>query len=656
MLLSVSGLQLSNFLGNHNGVVMKYRCIKILYIEDDPTEVFLVKELLREIEHLNFDLKTECDLKSGLQSLKHNSFDIVLLDMGLPDSSGENTVHTIVDNCSDTAIIVLTGLDDFKTSLDILDYGVQDYLVKGQYSPELLYKSIVYAIERKNFEKKLLASSEKTLKYLNIVAEIVMTIDFEGHIMQINNTGCKLLGYSENEVIGKNWFKEFMREEDRCEFVDYIKAILETSENQIFFNESTIVTADGKNRIISWRNKLIVDKVKGFRGVLCSGQDVTEKKSVEEQLYQSQRLESIGRLAGGIAHDFNNLLSVILGYSEIAMLSLSKEDRLYEDIHEISAAAERSKKITRQLLTFARKDISSPRKINVIEHINGMYKMIKCLIGEDIDLNIKDDCKKCNIYIDPSHLDQIIMNLSVNARDAVAGVGGITISVHNIEECRGAEGIVVREKFVQIKFTDSGCGMSEDVVNKVFEPFFTTKKVGQGTGLGLSTVYGIVKQNRGFIEIESKEHYGTTFLICFPQTEDASEINGHYDIKHEFHVDNVNILLVEDDEKVIKMVRRMLELLGFNIHACTSPKQALNEVLSGTIKVDLLITDVIMPDINGRDLALQISQRYPDVKILFMSGYSKDVILERTHFAENLNYIHKPFTQIELVEKLKLLL
>lgn len=361
---------------------MKDRFIKILYIEDDPTEVFLVKELLNEIKYLDFDLKTESDLKSGLYSLKNNNYDIVLLDMGLPDSTGESTVHSIIDNCSDTAIIVLTGLDDFKTSLEILDCGVQDYLVKGQYSPELLYKSIVYAIERKNFEKKLLVSSEKTLKYLNIVAEIVMTIDFEGHIMQINNTGCKLLGHNENEVIGKNWFKEFMHEDDKSDFIAYTKEIFESSENQIFFNESTIVTAKGNNRIISWRNKLIVDKAKGFRGVLCSGQDVTEKKSVEEQLYQSQKLESIGRLAGGIAHDFNNLLSVILGYSEIAMLSLSKEDRLYNDIQEISTAAERSKKITRQLLTFARKDISSPRKINVTDHIKGMHKMIKCLIGK----------------------------------------------------------------------------------------------------------------------------------------------------------------------------------------------------------------------------------------------------------------------------------
>lgn len=387
--------------------------------------------------------------------------------------------------------------------------------------------------------------------------------------------------------------------------------------------------------------------------------DISEQEKLKNQLLQAQKLESIGRLAGGVAHDYNNALSVIIGFTELSMDDVNPADPMRTNLDEILKAAMRATDITRQLLAFARKQTISPKVLDLNENVEGMLKMLRRLIGEDIDLAWLPGAGLWPVKIDPSQIDQILANLCVNARDAIAGVGKVTIETENItlDEAYCADQIgFVPGEFVLIALSDNGCGMEKDILDKIFEPFFTTKDVNKGTGLGLATVYGIAKQNNGFINVYSEPGQGTTIKIYFPRHEgEAVEIQkeGKVEIPQG---NGETILLVEDDPSLLSLARQILDGLGYTVLIAGSPKKAINIAKDHTGGIHLLITDVIMPEMDGRELADQLLSLYPDLKQMFMSGYTANIIVHHGVLDEGMHFIQKPFSKRNLAVKVRMAL
>jgi len=365
-------------------------------------------------------------------------------------------------------------------------------------------------------------------------------------------------------------------------------------------------------------------------------------------------MESIGRLAGGVAHDFNNMLSVIIGQSELALLKKDSSDVVFKAITEIEKAAKRSAELTKQLLSFARKQTVEPQVINLNETISETVSMLKRLIGEDINLNVKMSEDLWQVKIDPMQINQILANLCVNSRDAISGLGEITIETLNVVLHGGEENFyteVVPGEYVMLSVSDTGCGFSRESLQHIFEPFFTTKSQGKGTGLGLPMIYGIVRQNSGLISLESKEGHGSTFRIYLPR---------HTGVKEESQkeenfmpaIQSQSILLVEDEPMLLEMTSSMLAELGYFVIEANSPLEAMEIAENYKEPIGLLMTDVIMPEMNGKELAEKIRLLHPNIRILYMSGYTSDIIGTCGMLYEGINFIQKPFNISSLSEKL----
>lgn len=435
------------------------------------------------------------------------------------------------------------------------------------------------------------------------------------------------------------------------------------------------VLRDGKPRhhpLTLYRDERISLWVENYICKLPSGEimaiyeDQTEQKkkeeeeriSLEKQLYQSQKMESVGRLAGGIAHDFNNMLMVILGQTDLALMDMDDKNPLKKNLLEIKKAAERSATLTRQLLAFARKQTISPRILDLNETVERLLKMLRLLIGEDVELAWFPGPNLWRIRMDPAQVDQILSNLIVNARDAIRGHGRITIETENVtiddDYCSIHAGFVPGD-YVTLVVSDTGSGMDKDILEHIFEPFFTTKDPDKGTGLGLATVYGIVKQNRGFINVYSEPGRGSTFRIYLPAERGAETVEERErddKIRQKKGLDET-ILLVEDEPSILDVTKKMLEWLGYRVVTAVSPSEALSIAKSYEGRIDLLITDVVMPGMAGRELAMELSSIFPDMKCLFMSGYTANAIAHHNILDEGLFFIQKPFSFKQLATKVK---
>jgi len=452
----------------------------------------------------------------------------------------------------------------------------------------------------------------------------------------------------------------FFHPDDRDKLKSAIQRSLENSEP--YDLEIRFITAKGNHL---WTRTVgqphIVDgKVIKLKGIF---QDISNRKRAEEereklqaQLNQSHKMESVGRLAGGVAHDFNNMLSVMIGNTELAMENMTVDDPLYDSLHEIFRAANRSADITRQLLAFARKQTIAPRVLDLNATVEGMLKMLRRLIGEHIELAWLPDAKIRPVRMDPSQIDQILANLCVNARDAIKDVGKITIetgmAAFDAAYCADHPGFVPGD-FVLLAVSDDGSGMDPETLANLFEPFFTTKAVDKGTGLGLATVYGIVKQNHGFINVYSEPGQGTTFKIYLPWHEPAKERLRKTESLPPAASGNETILLVEDERSILRMTSKMLAQMGYKVLAAGTPGEAMDLAREHAGEIHLLLTDVVMPEMNGRELAGNLLSLYPNLKRLFMSGYTANVIAHHGILEGGVHYIQKPFSRTALGAKVR---
>ncbi len=411
--------------------------------------------------------------------------------------------------------------------------------------------------------------------------------------------------------------------------------------------------SDGTLEWTSWECRPWFTSEGEIGGIIVYTEVITQRKQAEqqherlqEQLAQTSKMESVGRLAGGVAHDFNNMLQAIIGHAELALEEALPESSLRSSLEMILQAAEKSANLTRQLLAYARKQAVRPQILNMNHAVVSMTTMLKRLIGEEIELILHLEQSLWNTWIDPAQLDQVLINLCLNARDAIKNHGEIIISTSNRISENG--------KMTELCIRDTGAGMNQDVLDKAFEPFFTTKRLGEGTGLGLSMVYGIAAQNGGEVFIKSAPSQGTTVTVLLPRSADSSE-EPVSDQPHGriYHPGIIAALVVEDDQNILTLVKTILKKMGHHVYTAASPKEALELAKTIQLKLDLLITDVVMPGMNGYEFSREIASLYNDISILFMSGYTADVLPHQEVLHEKLHFIQKPFTAAELDKKIQ---
>ncbi|MGE4559076.1 MAG: PAS domain S-box protein, partial [Desulfobulbus sp.] len=516
-------------------------------------------------------------------------------------------------------------------------------------------------LEQKQMEEALLASERRYRTLYRSMMDAFVVTDLKGRIRECNDAYAALLGFSAEELKGRSvneftphHWQEFEKEHLRVQLMSSGRTELYEKEYQ---------RRDGVLVPVELRTFLLMDNEGQPEGVSAVVRDITRRRQAQEEreklrdrLNLAQKLESVGQLAGGVAHDFNNMLGVIIGYAELALRTMDVPQPLGKYLMEIVKAGKRSADVTRQLLAFARKQTIAPKVLDLNETLGGMLKMLRRLIGEDIELLWLPGTDVWPVKMDPSQIDQLLANLCVNARDAIKGVGKITIETGKVSfdeaYCRERSGFVPGD-YVVLVVSDNGSGIERDILDKIFEPFFTTKGVGQGTGLGLATVYGIVKQNNGFINVYSEPGRGTTFRIYLPRQEGNAEAGGMDDIKAVPLGRGEVVLVVEDEESMLALNRTMLDQLNYRVLTASTPAEAVRIAKEFGRTIDLLLTDVIMPEMNGRELARVICGFCPKVKTLFMSGYTANVIAHRGELDAGTHFITKPFSTEELALKVR---
>jgi len=507
------------------------------------------------------------------------------------------------------------------------------------------------------------ARAESARRYTDLV-ESVSDFIWEtgpGHRYSFaNGRSLDLLGYCPEEFVGKSWLDILNREIESPESIERFQKVL--ADHQPYTQLCrAFVRKDGETVILESSATPVFDQQGAFLGYRGVSRDITERKRAEEeqrkleaQLLQSQKMEVMGRLAGGVAHDFNNMLTIISSYVEMALNELSEDHRLHKRLREVHHAAMHSADLTRQLLAFARKQEVSPRLLDINETIAGTLKMLHRLIGENIELAWKPSPEPEQVMIDPTQLGQILANLAVNARDAITGAGRLVIATSTVRIARDSRlGLdLAPGMYVRITVSDDGCGMDETTMARIFEPFFTTKEEGRGTGLGLATVYGIVKQNMGTVTVASQPGRGTTFSLYLPQAPSPGRDTGKNGTALQA-LGTETILLVEDETAILELGVYILEQRGYTVLAASTPTKALSLAREYPQAIDLLVTDVVMPEMNGQELAQAIQLIRPAIAVLFISGYTDDIISRHGVLRDGLHFLEKPFSARTLSKKIR---
>ncbi|MBU1109225.1 MAG: transporter substrate-binding domain-containing protein [Candidatus Riflebacteria bacterium] len=603
-------------------------------VEGAPTGIFVQTDGL--FSYLNDEV---CRLLGAMSSAQ--LLNKPVLDFVHPSAreAQQKLINAIVHDKRGTPTVEMVFLRLDKTEIPVdITFTPINYL--GQSSLLVFAKNIS---SRKESESEL----DRLTSAIEQVGEVILITDIDGTIQYANPALENLTGFSRAEVLGKKTSIFKSGKHDRKFYEDLWKTI----SNGMTWNGRMVNKCKDGRLVVEDTTISPVFAMSKIVNYVAVKHDITEYLRLNEQLQQAQKMEVVGQLAGGVAHDYNNMLGVILGYTELAMDDIQdKDSQMNEYLAEIHKAAARSTEITGQLLAFARKQAISPRILDINECINGMLKMLRRLIGETIDLVWIPMEGSLAVKMDLSQINQIFTNLCVNARDAMSGAGKVIIETgvceFDEEYCADHPGTLAG-RYALLSVSDSGCGMDKATVAKIFEPFFTTKELGRGTGLGLATVFGIVKQNDGFINVYSEIGQGTIFKIYLPM----------YDISHaetakKKTIEKVankgeTILVVEDDASILRLASKILTGLGYSVISTRSPLEAV-KLAEELQTIDLLLTDVVMPEMNGRELFEELQAKRPGIRCLYMSGYTADVIAQQGILKEGIDFIGKPFSNAEL--------
>jgi signal transduction histidine kinase len=619
--------------------------IKVLVIEDNPADVhwlweILIKQHSNDLPTPSFDVEFVTSLATGLQRLAAGGVDVVLLDLLLPDSQGLDTLIQLAQHAPDVPVVIMTALDVEGLDIQALHEGAQDYLVKGQIDRRTLVYALRSAIKREQMRRAWRASEARLRNLIVYNADGMIVMDRHGVVRFVNPAAEALFGCAAAELVGTVF--------------DFPAGVGETTELDVFRNHDGPAVVEVRVVETEWEGEVVS---------LASLRDITARKRAEErlrqrdeQLRQAHKMEAIGRLAGGVAHDFNNLLTAIIGYSDIMMMRLASDEPLYRYVEQISKAANRAALLTRQLLTFSRRQVYQKRPLHFNAVVVEMEKMLRPLIGEDIHLTTRLAPQLGCVYADLGHIQQLVMNLVVNARDAMPQGGTLRIETTNVEleSVQGARYLgAPAGSYVMLSVQDSGEGMDNEVLSHLFEPFYTTKEPGKGTGLGLAVVYGILEQEGGDIEIQSVPGVGSTFKIYLPLVDESPPVASGGDVP-DVPLSGLETVLVVEDESIVRLsIRDTLQLKGYCVLEATDVQEALDFCQQYQGLIHLLITDVVMPGMNGQTLADRLVALRTDMRVLFISGHPGDAVARHGVLPPSAAFLQKPFTPDTLARKVR---
>jgi two-component system cell cycle sensor histidine kinase/response regulator CckA len=647
------------------GEVKLNQTLRLLQVEDSESDAALVVRLLQKA---GYDVHAERvekpeDLRRALNG---HGWDIIIADHRMGQFDAPLALQILHETGRNIPFIVVSGSIGEEVAVAMMRSGAHDYVLKDNLN------RLVPAVDRElreararqehlEAEKKLRDSEERfrraQLRLRQVVLSspaVLFTLEIAGKeirgVSWMSENVLEVFGYAAEATIGATWWMAGTHPDDLAGMRERAATdllIRGHMEAKFRFRH-----ADGSYRWTRCELRLTHDEAGERTEAVGSWSDITERKLAEEegarlreQLQQAQKLESIGRLAGGIAHDFNNLLTVINGYSAMLLSSMPPDGLIHEGLAEINLAGERAAALSQQLLVLSRKNVFQPKNVDINEIVAEVEKMLHRVIGED--LRIESDLSPAldSVMADPGQVNQVLMNLAINARDAMPNGGAIRIETSNVEVEGG-------RRCVQLRVSDTGTGMIPEVLSHVFEPFFTTKKEGEGTGLGLATVYGIVRQCSGSIEVQSQPGKGTSFTIQLPRADSAEADEGPGGAIPISRGDET-ILVVEDQEQLRKLVGRILRKYGYDVLEAATPAEALARSKGCDGVIHLILTDIVMPEMSGVELAEEVRQLRPSLKVVLMSGYSKRVNADRVRLDFADAYLAKPFSPEALVRKLR---
>jgi PAS domain S-box-containing protein len=626
--------------------------LRLLLVEDSEDDAQL---LVRRLARGGFEIQAERVQTAGdfQAALDRQPWDIVIGDHSMPQFSGGAALALLRERELDVPFIFVSGTISEAAAVAAMSEGASDYLAKDNLA------RLVPAVERElreAAERRARRESEATLRTLIEQAPLgIYRSTPAGAFLAANIALARILGYdSPTEVVTLNLTRD---------------VYADPAERQRLLDRDTYTDREYDEVEATWKRKdgrritvqLSVRAVRSDSGAVeyyeTFVRDVTDQRQLAQQLVQAQKMEAVGRLAGGVAHDFNNLLTVILSYSELLLEDRTPGDPEREDIEQIRKAAQGASALTRQLLAFSRQQVLEPKVLDINEVVAGTEKLLGRLLGADVKLTTLFATDLGQAKVDPGQLEQIVMNLAVNARDAMPEGGQLSIETANVEMdedyVRG-HAIAQPGRYVMLAVTDAGTGMDAETQARIFEPFFTTKEAGKGTGLGLATVYGIVKQSGGFIWVYSELGHGTSFKIYFPRVD--APIERATPAAPAAAGGTETVLIVEDQAAVRHVTRRMLERHGYTVLEAPDGETALRIAEKYHGSIDLLLTDVVMPGLSGRQLATQLVALRPEMRVLYMSGYTDDAIMRHGILQNGVAYLQKPFTPELLAGKVRAVL
>jgi PAS domain S-box-containing protein len=636
--------------------------LHVLVVEDSQDDVVLLVRALRQggYDPIYERVETAEAMRSALD---RQAWDLVISDYSLPQFSGPEALRLLQEVGIDLPFIIVSGTIDEETAVTAMKAGAHDFLMKGKLvrlipavAREL--REAASRGERRRAEAAKRAAEMRFAGVLEATAEAIIAVDEDQCIVLFNNSAERTFGYAAAEVLGQplDILLPLHLVEAHRQHVRAFAAAPERSRG-IAKRHGELVGRHKDGHEFPLEASIAKLHQEGRTTFTVFLRDISARKQLEVQFHQAQKMESIGQLAGGIAHDFNNLLTAIAGYTELARDALPADHVAHGDLEEAQKAAQRATVLTRQLLAFARKQVVEPRVLNLNTVILDLDKLLRRLIGADIDLITMPAPNLGSVKVDLGHIEQVIVNLAVNARDAMPTGGSLTIETANIvldDDYTDQHFGVTAGPYVVLAISDTGSGMTAEVQQHLFEPFFTTKEPGKGTGLGLATCYGIVKQHSGDIWVYSEVGHGTTFKIYLPLVDESPETLPQRDEGQAVPQGSETVLLVEDEPLVRELASTILRTQGYTVLVASRGDEVLCVVEEAArAPIDLLVTDVVLPGMGGKALTEQVISMYPGIKVLFISGYATDAISQQGRLEPGTHFLSKPFTRTALARKVR---